>query len=174
MGAAFTWLDKAQVDRRGCRAIAAILEHEAEYPYPVEAVWEALTDPKPMGLWLMNFDNDEGEMTATFRPVVGAAYRLDARKGRGWRGYVVGTVLEVVPKQRLAYTWAHSASQDANPILVTFTLTPTDRGTRLRMVQSGFGPGIKGWFAMKGAQMGWRKMLGSGLPVVLEGLASPG
>jgi uncharacterized protein YndB with AHSA1/START domain len=145
-------------------------EHEAEYPYPVGQVWRALTEPELMGLWIMNFDQDEGEMTTDFRPVVGADYRIEARKGRGWRGYVVGKVLEVVPKKRLVYTWAHSTYQDANPARVEFTLEPTAKGTRVRMVQTGF-PGWKGWFVLKGSQMGWKKMLDSGLRAVLDGAA---
>src|SRR5438067_1116816 len=114
------------------RSVTRSLEHEAEYPHPVETVWRALTEPELMGLWIMNFDQDPGEMTTGFRPVAGTSYRMDARKGRGWRGYVVGNVLEVVPQQRLVYTWAHSPFQDANPARVEFTLQPTSMGTRLR------------------------------------------
>jgi uncharacterized protein YndB with AHSA1/START domain len=146
------------------------LEHEAEYAHPVEKVWRALTEPEQMGLWIMNFSNEADEMKTDFRPIVGAAYRMDAKRGRGWRGYVVGNVLEVVPNQRLVYTWAHSPYQDANPARVEFTLEPTSKGTRVRMVQTGF-PGLKGWFVLKGAQMGWKKMLNSGLPAVLDGTA---
>lgn len=144
-------------------------EHDAEYPHPVEHVWRALTEPELMGLWIMNFSQDKDEMKTDFRPVVGSAYRMDAPP-RGWRGYVVGTVLEVVPNQRLAYTWAHSPYQDAHPARVEFTLTPTAKGTRLRMVQTGF-PGMKGWFVLKGAQLGWRRMLRAGLPAVLRAAA---
>ncbi|MEA3191511.1 MAG: hypothetical protein QOD77_2093 [Thermoplasmata archaeon] len=143
------------------------LEHEAEYPHPIDKVWRALTEPELMGLWIMNFDQDPGEMKTDFRPVVGAAYRMDAKRGRGWRGYVVGNVLEVVSDQRLVYTWAHSPYQDANPARVEFTLQPTSKGTRVRMIQTGF-PGVKGWFVLKGAQLGWKKMLGSGLLAVLD------
>lgn len=123
-----------------------------------------------MGLWLMNFSNEEGEMTADFRPVADTAYRLEARKGRGWRGHVAGTVLEVVPRQRLVYTWAHNAHQDARPIRVEFALEPTAKGTRLRMVQSGYPDGARGWFALKMGQMGWRKMLGQAIVPVLDGM----
>jgi uncharacterized protein YndB with AHSA1/START domain len=144
--------------------------HEAEYSHPAEHVWRALTEPELMGLWIMNFDQDPGEMTTDFRPVVGAAYRMDARRGRGWRGFVVGSVLEVVPDRRLVYTWAHSAYQDAHPARVEFTLEPTSTGTRVRMEQTGF-PGVKGWFVLKGAQMGWKRMLRSGLRAVLDSAA---
>jgi uncharacterized protein YndB with AHSA1/START domain len=141
-------------------------EREVEVLHPVEQVWSALTKSELMGLWIMNFSQVPGEMKTDFRPVVGAAYRMDAPP-RGWRGYVVGKVLEVVPNQRLVYTWAHGPYQDVNPARVEFTLAPTLKGTRVRMVQTGF-PGVKGWFVLKGAQMGWKKMLGSGLPAVLD------
>ncbi|HUR62455.1 MAG TPA: SRPBCC domain-containing protein [Candidatus Thermoplasmatota archaeon] len=144
--------------------------NEVEVPHPVGQVWQALTDPTLMGLWIMNFDQTPGEMKTDFRPVAGTAYRMEAPP-RGWRGYVVGKVLEVAPGQRLVYTWAHSPYQDANPVRVEFTLEPTAEGTRVRMVQSGF-PGAKGWFVRLGARLGWRKMLGSGLPAVLDGAAN--
>lgn len=146
--------------------MARSFEQVVEVAHPVGQVWRALTEPDLMGLWVMNFGQDEDEVTTDFRPVAGAPYRLDAAP-KGWRGYVVGQVLEVVPRKRLAYTWAHSAYQDANPARVEFTLEPTPKGTRVRMVQAGF-PGVKGWFSLKGAQMGWKRMLGSGLPAVLD------
>ena len=147
------------------------LEHEAEYAHPIEKVWRALTEADQMGQWIMNFSNAPDEMKTDFRPVVGTTYRMNARTGRGWRGYVVGTVLEVVPNERLVYTWAGSDEQDTNPVRVEFTLQRTPKGTRLHMVQSGFVPGVKGWFVLKGAQMGWKKMLDSGILPVLDGTA---
>lgn len=48
--------------------------------------------------------------------------------------------------------------------------SPTSQGTLVRMVQTGF-RGVKGWFVPKGAQMGWKKLLNSGLPVVFDGTA---
>ncbi len=142
---------------------------EADYPYPVDKVWNALTDPKQMGLWIMNFDQDPGEMTTDFNAVAGTAYRMDARKGRGWRGYVVGDVVEVVPKMRLVITWAHGTYQDTHPARIEFALEATANGdgTHVRMTQTGF-PGLRGWFVMLGAKLGWKKMLKEGLLAVLE------
>ena len=145
-------------------------ELEVDYAHPVAAVWRALTDPERMGLWIMNFDQTPDEMRTDFRPAVGARYRMDARSGRGWRGYVVGEVVEVVPNERLVYTWAHSEFQDAHPARVEFTLAPSAKGTRLRMVQTGF-PGLRGWFVRAGARLGWGKMLREGLPAVLDATA---
>jgi uncharacterized protein YndB with AHSA1/START domain len=145
------------------------LQQTHEYPHSVVNVWNALTKPELMGLWLMNFDNDEGEMTADFQPRVGTSYRLDAKKGRGWRGYVVGDVVDVDPKKLLVITWAHSKKQDKSPIRIEFALQSTEAGTRLTMVQSGYARGVGGWFAMKMGAMGWRKMLGKSIKPVLEG-----
>lgn len=142
--------------------------HEAEYAHPVDQIWRALTEPHLMGLWIMNFDNSEGEMKTDFRPVAGAPFRMDARTGRGWRGFVVGRVLEVAPQERLVLSWAHSSYQDANPARIEFALAPTAKGTRLRMEQSDF-PGFKGWFVMMGAKLGWKMMLDKALPAMLEG-----
>ncbi len=140
---------------------------EVVYPHSIDQVWSALTQADRMALWLMNFDNDVGEMSADFRPVAGTPFRLEARKGRGWRGYVVGQVLEVDAPRHLAYTWAHSAAQDAHPVHVDLTLSPAEAGTRLRVELSDFAPGLKGWFAAKGMQMGWGKMLRSSILGVL-------
>jgi len=149
------------------------MQLQTEYPHPIQQVWRALTEPNLMGQWIMNFPGkgwtEEG-MKTDFRPVVGATYRMDAEP-KGWRGYVVGEVLEVVPKKRLVYTWAHSPYQDANPARIEFTLDPTAKGTHLRMVQTGF-PGFKGWFVLKMAKMGWKKMLSEGVPFVLDRAAS--
>jgi uncharacterized protein YndB with AHSA1/START domain len=43
--------------------------------------------------------------------------------------------------------------------VVTFTLTPTDAGTHVRMEQSGFRPDQVANY--KGAQYGWQKFIGN-------------
>ena len=43
--------------------------------------------------------------------------------------------------------------------IVTWTLTPTERGTLLRMEQSGFLPDQEANY--KGATYGWRKFIGN-------------
>ena len=42
--------------------------------------------------------------------------------------------LAIEPQQQLSYTWSVPFLET----VVTFTLTPTDTGTRLHLVQSGF------------------------------------
>ncbi len=56
--------------------------------------------------------------------------------------------------RKLSYTW----SVPFLDTVVTFTLTPTESGTRLSVVQSGFKPDQKQEFG--GARYGWRMMGG--------------
>jgi uncharacterized protein YndB with AHSA1/START domain len=51
--------------------------------------------------------------------------------------------------------------------VVTWTLTPTNAGTHVRMEQSGFRPQDEGFY--QGAGVGWQKMV-SGLERVAAGL----
>lgn len=132
------------------------LAFEAELRHPPEKVWRALTEPELMAEWLLpvlGFD---------LRP--GAAFTLKAPQAYpGWDGTVSCRVVEVEPHRKLSYTW-EAIGLDT---VVTFTLTPTESGTRLSIVQSGFKPDQKREFG--GARYGW-KMMGERLAEVLERL----
>ncbi len=127
---------------------------ERELPHPPEKLWRALTQPHLMAEWLMNND---------FAPTVGHRFNL---KGE-WGGVLDCEVLEVEPHSRLSYTWNYSHEDPAYDLrsVVTFTLTPTPRGTHLRVEQAGFRPTQKQAFG--GARMGWQQFLGK-LEQVLE------
>ena len=108
---------------------------EREMPYPPEKIWRALTQPHLIEEWLMKND---------FKPVVGHRFRLNAE----W-GAVDCQVLEVEPHKTLSYTWG----DDVLKSVVTWTLTPTNTGTHLRMEQTGFRPDQPRYF--HGAKAGW-------------------
>lgn len=112
---------------------------EREFPHPPEKVWRALTQPHLIGEWLMKTD---------FRPVVD--HRFDFRFD--W-GTVDCRVLEADPPKKLTYTWVFG---DLNSV-VTWTLTPSVTGVRLRMEQSGFRPDQPRYFG--GAKAGWPAFL---------------
>jgi uncharacterized protein YndB with AHSA1/START domain len=61
--------------------------------------------------------------------------------------------MAVEPNKTLAYTWAAYGLES----VVTWTLTPTRTGTRLRMEQSGFRPDQQQ--AYQGAKHGWPQFL---------------
>jgi uncharacterized protein YndB with AHSA1/START domain len=108
---------------------------EREVPYPPEKIWRALTQPHLIEEWLMKND---------FQPVVG--HRFDFRAD--W-GSVDCQVRTVEPHKTLSYTWAAYGLES----VVTWTLTPTGTGTRLRMEQTGFRPDQQQ--AYMGAKAGW-------------------
>ena len=110
---------------------------EREIPFPPEKIWRALTQPHLIAEWLMSND---------FAPVVG--HRFDFRAD--W-GSVACEVMEVEPNKTLSYTWAAYGLES----VVTWTLTPTGKGTHLRMEQSGFRPDQEQ--AYQGAKMGWQQ-----------------
>ena len=110
---------------------------ERQIPHPPERVWRALTQPHLLEEWLMKND---------FDPVVGHRFNLRA----DW-GTVDCQVLAVEPNKTLSYTWS---AYDLKSV-VTWTLTPTSTGTRLRMEQTGFRPDQQQYY--QGAQGGWQR-----------------
>jgi uncharacterized protein YndB with AHSA1/START domain len=112
---------------------------EREVAAPPEKIWRALTEPHLIADWLMKND---------FQPVVAHRFQLRA----DW-GAVDCVVVALEPNKTLSYTWAAYGLDS----VVTWTLTPTGAGTRLRMEQSGFRPDQRQ--AYQGAQAGWRQFL---------------
>ena len=110
---------------------------EREMPFPPEKIWRALTRPHLIEEWLMKND---------FEAVVDRRFNLRA----DW-GAVDCQVVAVEPNKTLSYTWAAYGLES----IVTWTLTPTSTGTRLRMEQSGFQPDQQQ--AYQGAQHGWQR-----------------
>jgi uncharacterized protein YndB with AHSA1/START domain len=123
---------------------------EREMPRPPQKIWRALTQAPLIAEWLMQND---------FEPVVGHKFNFRATPVMGWNGVTDCEVLEIVPLQRLVYSWNASGDQapDGLKTIVTWTLTPRDQGTHLRMEQSGFRPQDEvGYRGMGG---GWPRIL---------------
>jgi uncharacterized protein YndB with AHSA1/START domain len=117
---------------------------EREIPFPPEKIWRALTQPHLIEEWLMKND---------FKPV--ARHRFNFRADYLPNGALDCEVLAVEPNRTLSYTW-NSTSDNAEfnlKSVVTWTLTPTSTGTRLRMEQHGFRPDQQQ--AYQGAKYGW-------------------
>jgi len=112
---------------------------EREIAHPPEKIWRALTQPHLIDEWLMKND---------FKPVVGHRFNLRA----DW-GAVDCQILEVAPNKTLSYSWAAYGLES----VVTWTLTPTSKGTHLRMEQTGFRPDQQQ--AYQGAKGGWPQFL---------------
>jgi len=118
-----------------------------------ELVWQALTRSELISRWLMAND---------FEAAVGRRFTFTTRPVGNWDGVVDCEVLELITNEKLVYSW--KGGSDDNPgyggrldSVVTFTLTPVDGGTRLRLVHSGFrSPGND--FAFDAMSRGWTRI----------------
>ena len=127
-------------------------------PHPPEKVWTALTTAELIGRWLMPND---------FEPVVGKRFTFTTRPIGAWDGVVQCEVLEVVPLRRLVYSWKGGVDADNGKenygsrldSVVTWTLQPEGKGTRLRMVHAGF-RSPQNDFAYGAMSSGWQRIVG--------------
>lgn len=123
---------------------------EREMPHPPQKIWRALTQGALIEAWLMQND---------FQPVVGHRFNFRATPIHGWNGVTDCEVLEIVPYERLVYSWNASGDQalDGLKTIVTWTLRPSGNGTQVRMEQSGFRPQDEAGY--RGMGGGWPRIL---------------
>ena len=124
------------------------LSFEFDLHHPPEKVWRALTDPALLAEWLLPVIN--------FQLEPGAAFTFKTQPYPGWDGTVNCRMIELEERGKLSYSWV--VGDMGLDTVVTFTLTPTETGTRLSLVQSGFKPEQKQNFG--GARYGWNMMGG--------------
>lgn len=94
---------------------------------PVATVWRCLVEPELLAQWL-------GDIAAFPDGVVEGAMGRFA-----WTGEVVlaARIREIVPEERFAFEWAEGILS-GRASAVQITLSPTDQGTQLHLVESGF------------------------------------
>jgi uncharacterized protein YndB with AHSA1/START domain len=127
---------------------------ERTMPHPPEKVWRALTTPAIIEKWLMRND---------FAPKLGHRFNFHATPiPNMWNGTTDCEVLELDAPRRLAYAWNASGEEAEGGLksVVTWTLTPVEGGTHVRMEHSGFRP----------QDEGGRQAMGGGWPRIVAGL----
>jgi uncharacterized protein YndB with AHSA1/START domain len=135
------------------KAQTEAITFEVDLRHSPQKVWRALTDPELLAQWLLP--------TIGFKLEPGTAFTLHTQAYPGWDGTVKCQMVEIEAQRKLSYTWNVPFLET----IVTFTLTPTDAGTSLSIVQSGFKPDQKQNFG--GARYGW-KLMGGKLIDLLE------
>jgi uncharacterized protein YndB with AHSA1/START domain len=100
-----------------------------------ETIWKTLTTGALIDRWLMK--------STGFEPVKDKQFTLHTTPAGAWDGVIHCQVLEVVPNERLSYSWISGHDDNAEygsrlDSVVTWTLARVDGGTRLRVVHSGF------------------------------------
>ena len=121
------------------------VEHTFVVAVAVERAWEAFTDGNERSRW------------------EAPEYAIDPRPGGKlrWRippwDPVDGEVLEVDPQRRLVAT--EGVGVVDGPTKVTVTFTSVEAGTRITVVQSGFGTGAGWQDQLEGHRAGWLRAL---------------
>ena len=121
---------------------------ERDLAHPTEKIWRALTQPHLLAEWLMQND---------FKPAMGHRFNLRTQAYGDWNGIIDCEVLAIEPNKTLSYTWDSGNGPLRVTSVVTWTLTPTQTGTHLRMEQSGFRSDQPQNYA--GAKYGWQNFL---------------
>ncbi|MFN8286649.1 MAG: SRPBCC domain-containing protein [Chitinophagales bacterium] len=122
------------------------------FPHTVEEVWACLTDSELMGEWLMKNN---------FKPVVGHKFEFRHKARGGWNGIAYCEVLELLPNEKLVYSWKGGPSDGVITLdsVLTWTLTKTANGTELHLAHTGF-KGVKNYFVSFIMEKGWQKIIG--------------
>ena len=130
---------------------------EETFTHAPETVWKALTTGDVIARWLME--------PKGFEPVKGKEFTFQTTPAGAWDGVIRCQVLEVIPNERIAYSWkgGHPGNVGYGSQLdtvATWTLSRTEGGMRLRLVHSGFVTPANG-SALKTLGEGWKKVLPS-------------
>ena len=132
--------------------------------YAPERIWQTLTRSDRIAKWLMPND---------FEAEVGRRFTFRTRPIGDWDGVVRCEVLECDPPRLLRYSWI--GGSDSNPAQgsrlhseVTWTLTPVEGGTHVKMVHDGFVlPGNQ--LAFDAMSPGWGRVMDGVARVTAEG-----
>ena len=96
-------------------------------------VWEYLTNPDLMELWLMKNN---------FQLAVGHDFQFFARPipQMEFDGNIYCRVLEIDPQKKLVYSWKGGPGDGVMTLdsVVTWTLSATEKGTELHLEHTGF------------------------------------
>ena len=140
----------------------ASIQFQKIYAAPVDRVWQALTDAEAVSTWLMPTD---------IRPEVGHRFTFQTKPYPGFDGTVHCEVLEVVPRQLIAYSWSGGGLRNT---VVRFELRESSEGTELHFSHTGFGGLLNRLFVRRILASGWRgQLLTRQLTAYLQSSVSP-
>ena len=102
----------------------SFVEH---FPQSIERLWQALTDPATLAIWLM--END-------FEAKVGKSFTLRCSLPTGGSELIEAEVLELEPPHRMVWSW-RDAARNGELSRVSFELRREGTGTRLSLRHTG-------------------------------------
>ena len=104
---------------------------------PPPKVWAAWTDPEKIARWFGPAQTRDGSVRAELDVRVGGHFRASFNTDDGEYHEVGGVYREVVPNQRLVFSWAWHSTPERES-LVTVTLKPDGAGTLLTLSHEKF------------------------------------
>ncbi|MBI1244418.1 MAG: SRPBCC domain-containing protein [Alphaproteobacteria bacterium] len=130
---------------------------DAVFPHAPEKVWKTLTQADLVARWVKM-------PVKGFAAVKGTRFTYQTTPAGEWDGIIRCEILEVVPYERLVYSWkgGHEGNVGYGTLLdtrVTWTLARTQEGTRIRIVHSGFVL-PRNESAFTNMSNGWKKVVG--------------
>ena len=126
---------------------------------PVDAVWNAITDPVKMKQWYFDIPG--------FKPVPGFEFQFTA--GSENKKYVhLCKIKESIPLQKLSYTWRYNDLPGNT--LVIFELFDEGEKTKVRLTHQGLEtfPQDQPDFRRESFENGWTEIIGKNLKAFLE------
>jgi len=127
--------------------------------HPVEKVWKAITNKTQLKQWYFDLDD--------FKPEVGFRFSFPGQGHKGAQYTHLCTITEVVPLQKLQYSWQYEGHPGYS--VVTFELTEIGNKTKLKLTHQGLEtfPQDNADFAWKSFNGGWTEIIGKMLPEFL-------
>jgi len=124
--------------------------------HPVEKVWKAITNKTQLKQWYFDLDD--------FKPEVGFRFSFPGQGHKGAQYTHLCTITEVVPLQKLQYSWQYEGHPGYS--VVTFELTEIGNKTKLKLTHQGLEtfPQDNADFAWKSFRGGWNEIIGKMLP----------
>ncbi len=98
---------------------------------PLQDVWDYLTKPELIEQWLTKNN---------FLPVAGHKFQFSSDPENCENQITYCEVLEIIPLQKLSYSWKHSKGNIDRTVdsVVVWTLLEKNNGTELQLEHSGF------------------------------------
>ncbi|WP_394665793.1 SRPBCC domain-containing protein [uncultured Chryseobacterium sp.] len=127
---------------------------------PVYKVWRALTDKTEMQLWyfdIFDFELQTGKIFNFYEP------------GEEKKYHHQGEILEIVPNEKLKYSWAYPEFSDKKTI-VTWELKPDENGTLIKLIHEDidYFNDLGEHFSRESFTEGWNGILNESLKPYLE------
>jgi uncharacterized protein YndB with AHSA1/START domain len=133
------------------------------YPYPVETIWECLTNPEILKEWSLSRGDFKAEVGFKWMEV------SKPRKKMNWDGKMYFEVLEVVPLKKLSYSFKGGPREGEYNLdtVVNWVLIPREDGTELHLEQTGF-TGMMNYLAAFFMEQGWKNKVAKRLQQALQ------